>query len=629
MSGCCEGRIAIVTGAGQGIGRGHALELARQGARVVVNDLGWRSMVPRSHSPSAEQVVAEITAAGGIAIADVNDASDTEGAKRAWCKLAIETFGGLDIVVNNAGVLRDTVLVNLSPDDWDTVLRVHLRSTFAVTQAAATWWRTRSKAGEPVDGRVINTTSGAGLYGNVGQTNYAAAKAGIVGFTLAASLELSRYGVTVNAVAPGGRTRMTEQVFAGVMTDTKRRLRLVRPGQRGPPGGLAGLARGGRRDGRVMEAWGGRIAVVEGWHPGPTIEVQRRWDPNELGPVVHDLLARAAPRVSMVQTTERARRLGARLVKFGFAIPAYGSWIDRAQVWALIEAGEELGYESVWWPDHIAVPDYGRDYLLAAPLPRAPGRVRVGSGPDAPDPLRDRRPGRALPPPPAGGRHGGDLGPPRTGPLGPRGRHRVPAWRIRGTGRSPYEQRAEVTEEFLRVFRHPPEGFSLMPSGTSRCGSAGTASGPSAAPRCSVTAGTHCGCRPRPMPRARDSILVSGPKAGLPAEFTFSYSCGATKVLDVDRAGLAGAEGRAPVGTEFSYAPAAMVAEGNRPRFVGTPDQLVEDFGLLARAGVDHVTLRFGSTDISQLERFANEVWPDLARRAAAPSLKATPVNAQ
>jgi NAD(P)-dependent dehydrogenase (short-subunit alcohol dehydrogenase family) len=300
MTRCCEGRIAVVTGAGQGIGRGHALELARQGARVVVNDLGVALDGAEVHSPFAVQVVAEITAAGGTAIADVNDASDTDGAAH-MVQAAIETFGGLDIVVNNAGVLRDTVLVNMSADDWDTVLRVHLRSTFAVTQAAATWWRTRSKAGEPVDARVITTTSGAGLYGNVGQTNYAAAKAGIVGFTLAASLELSRYGVTVNAVAPGGRTRMTEQVFAGMMADANGGFDSFDPGNVAPL--VAWLASPEAADvtGRVIEAWGGRISVVEGWHPGPTIEVQRRWDPNELGSVVHDLLAQAPPRASMVQ----------------------------------------------------------------------------------------------------------------------------------------------------------------------------------------------------------------------------------------------------------------------------------------------------------------------------------------
>jgi len=298
MSGLCAGRIAVVTGGGQGIGRGHALELARQGAHVVVNDLGVSLHGAEDHSPNAELVVAEIVGAGGSAVADVSDASSVEGAE-AMVRCARESFGGLDIVVNNAGVLRDGVLVNMSADDWDTVLRVHLRSTFAVTKVAATWWRERSKAGEPVDARVINTTSGAGLYGNVGQTNYAAAKAGIVGFTLAASLELSRYGVTVNAVGPGGRTRMTEAVFASVMTGGDDGFDSFDPGNVAPLVTWLASAESAGVTGRVIEAWGGRIAVVEGWRPGPCIEVERRWDPNEIGPVVTDLLARAAPPTSM------------------------------------------------------------------------------------------------------------------------------------------------------------------------------------------------------------------------------------------------------------------------------------------------------------------------------------------
>jgi NAD(P)-dependent dehydrogenase (short-subunit alcohol dehydrogenase family) len=299
VSGCCEGRIAIVTGAGQGIGRGHALELARQGARVVVNDLGVSLDGAERQSPSAEEVVAEIVAAGGQAVSDVNDASDTEGAQQIVQK-ARDAFGGVDIVINNAGVLRDTVLVNMSPDDWDTVLRVHLRSTFAVTKAAATYWRERSKAGESVDARVINTTSGAGLYGNVGQTNYAAAKAGIVGFTLAASLELSRYGVTVNAVAPGGRTRMTEGVFAGAMATAHNGFDSFDPSNVAPLVVWLASPDASEVTGQVIEAWGGRIAVVEGWRPGPSVEVQRRWEPTELGPVMRDLLSQVSPRASML-----------------------------------------------------------------------------------------------------------------------------------------------------------------------------------------------------------------------------------------------------------------------------------------------------------------------------------------
>jgi len=299
MTRCCEGRIAIVTGAGQGIGRGHALELARQGASVVVNDLGVSLNGEPLHSPLAEGVVAEIVAQGGRAVADINDASDVDGAQR-MVDNALRSFGGVDIVINNAGVLRDTVLVNMSADDWDTVLRVHLRSTFAVTKAAATYWRAQSKAGVPVDGRVINTTSGAGLYGNVGQTNYAAAKAGIVGFTLAASLELSRYGVTVNAVGPGGRTRMTEQVFAGAMGEVDEgTFDAFDAGNVAPLVTWLASPEAADVTGQVIEAWGGRIAIVEGWHPGPSVEIARRWDPNELGPVVRGLLADVAPRASM------------------------------------------------------------------------------------------------------------------------------------------------------------------------------------------------------------------------------------------------------------------------------------------------------------------------------------------
>lgn len=299
MTRCCEGRVAVVTGGGRGIGRGHALELARQGARVVVNDLGVALDGAEAHSPAADEVVREITAGGGEAVADTHDVSDVEGA-RALVQTALDTFGTLDVVVNNAGVLRDTVLVNMSADDWDTVLRVHLRSTFAVTQAAAIGWRERSKAGQAVDARVINTTSGAGLYGNVGQTNYAAAKAGIVGFTLAAALELGRYGVTVNAVGPGGRTRMTEQVFAGIMAEHQEGFDAFEPTNVAPLVTWLASTESAHVTGRVMEAWGGRIAIVDGWRPGPVAEVDRRWDPNELGPVMADLLAKAASPASMV-----------------------------------------------------------------------------------------------------------------------------------------------------------------------------------------------------------------------------------------------------------------------------------------------------------------------------------------
>jgi NAD(P)-dependent dehydrogenase (short-subunit alcohol dehydrogenase family) len=216
VTGCCAGRVAIVTGAGRGIGRGHALELARQGAHVVVNDLGVTLDGKGGDSSTAEAVVQEIVDRGGVAVADAHDVSDFDGAEQL-VQRAVDAFGGLDVVVNNAGVLRDRTLVNLDRADWEAVVRTHLGATFAVTRWAAVHWRAQSKAGADVDARVINTTSGAGLYGNPGQTNYSAAKAGVVGFTLTAAQELARYGVTVNAIGPGGRTRMTENAFPGAM----------------------------------------------------------------------------------------------------------------------------------------------------------------------------------------------------------------------------------------------------------------------------------------------------------------------------------------------------------------------------------------------------------------------------
>ena len=204
MSGICEGRVAIVTGAGRGLGREHALELARQGARVVVNDLGGASDGGGADAGPAAEVVKEILALGGEAVANTDDVATAEGAQRLVDQ-AIEAFGDLHAVVNNAGILRDRMLVNMSRDEWSSVLHVHLDSTYGVTQAAAIYWRERSKAGKPTDGRVVNTTSGAGLFNNPGQTNYGVAKAGIATFSIIAAQELKRYGVTVNA--PSTKTK--------------------------------------------------------------------------------------------------------------------------------------------------------------------------------------------------------------------------------------------------------------------------------------------------------------------------------------------------------------------------------------------------------------------------------------
>ncbi|SEN48135.1 SDR family oxidoreductase [Nonomuraea pusilla] len=285
MSGIVEGRVVIVTGAARGIGRGHALEFARQGAKVVVNDLG-AEVDGTGSSDAAARVVAEIEAMGGEAVVNGEDVSDFEGAARL-VRAAIDRFGDLHVLVNNAGILRDRMLVNMSPDEWDAVIRVHLRGTFAPLRHAASYWRAKAKAGEPVDARVINTTSSSGIYGNPGQANYGAAKAGIAALTIIAAKELERYGVTVNAVAPAALTRMTEN--------------LIPAGVKGAdPDDIAPLvvwlasreARG--VTGRVFNARGGAISVAEGWHAGPGVDKGGRWDPSELGAVIPGLVEKAA-----------------------------------------------------------------------------------------------------------------------------------------------------------------------------------------------------------------------------------------------------------------------------------------------------------------------------------------------
>ncbi len=217
-AGLCADRVVAVTGAGRGLGRAHALAFAAEGARVVVNDLGVGpdgSGGERSGGP-ARAVVEEIVAAGGEAVVHGGDIATAEGAA-SLVATALDAFGRLDTLVNNAGFLRDRMLVNLDEDDWDAVVRVHLRGHFLPLKHAAAHWRAESKAGRTPVARVINTSSGAGLLGSVGQVNYAAAKAGIVALTLVAAAELGRYGVHVNALAPAARTRMTERTFAEAM----------------------------------------------------------------------------------------------------------------------------------------------------------------------------------------------------------------------------------------------------------------------------------------------------------------------------------------------------------------------------------------------------------------------------
>jgi NAD(P)-dependent dehydrogenase (short-subunit alcohol dehydrogenase family) len=303
-----EGRVAIVTGAGRGIGRGYALELARQGAKIVVNDLGSGIDGARTSESPAAEVVEEIHSIGGEAVTSTDDVSDWEGAGRL-VRTAIDTFGGLDILVNNAGIVRDRMLANMTIDEWDAVITVHLRGTFAPVRWAATHWRERSKDAKPNDARVINTTSAAGLYGNLGQANYGAAKAGIAAFTIIAASELSRYGVTVNAIAPGARTRMTERVNPGAYE-------AVAPGEfdASDPENVAPLVawlaspEAAHITGRVFNVRGGQISVAEGWSAGPRIDKGGRWDPTELGSVVTGLVNRATPNADIYGAIPEATR---------------------------------------------------------------------------------------------------------------------------------------------------------------------------------------------------------------------------------------------------------------------------------------------------------------------------------
>jgi NAD(P)-dependent dehydrogenase (short-subunit alcohol dehydrogenase family) len=294
-----EGKVVIVTGAGGGIGRGEALEFARRGAHVVVNDLGTDVHGSGARSDAAERVVEEIRALGGTAVANGEDVADWEGARRL-IESAIDVFGTLNVLVNNAGILRDRTLANMEPDEWDAVIRVHLRGTFAPSRHAATWWKDQSKAGNSLDGRIINTSSGSGLYGNPGQSNYGAAKAGIAAFTIIAAQELWRYGVKVNAIAPTALTRMTED---RPFTEGARKLRETQPDAFNElaPDNVAPLvvwlATDEAREltGRVFNIGGGRVSIAEPWSVGPQAEKDGRWEVEELDEILPKLLAQARP----------------------------------------------------------------------------------------------------------------------------------------------------------------------------------------------------------------------------------------------------------------------------------------------------------------------------------------------
>jgi NAD(P)-dependent dehydrogenase (short-subunit alcohol dehydrogenase family) len=284
----------IVTGSGRGIGRAHALEFARQGARVVVNDVGAElDGTGGSASPGAE-VVDLISAAGGEAVLNGDDVADWEGAARLVAT-AIETFGQLDVVVNNAGVVRDRMFANVGEDEWDVVVRVHLKGHFCVARHAAAYWRDQTKAGATVDARIVNTSSGAGLMGSVGQAAYSAAKGGIAALTLVQAAELGRYGVTANAIAPSARTRMTETVFAEMMAapDDPGAFDAMAPENIAPLVVWLGSSESRDVTGRVFEVEGGKVSIADGWQHGTAVDKGDRWDAAELGPVVRELIGTA------------------------------------------------------------------------------------------------------------------------------------------------------------------------------------------------------------------------------------------------------------------------------------------------------------------------------------------------
>jgi NAD(P)-dependent dehydrogenase (short-subunit alcohol dehydrogenase family) len=292
----CAGRVAIVTGAGRGIGREHALMLAAEGADVVVNDLGASSDGSGADLGPANEVVAEIEAMGGRAVVNGSDVTNFEEAG-AMVEQAVVAFGRLDILVNNAGILRDRMIFSMSEAEWDDVVGVHLKGHFCPTRHAAAYWRAESKAGNPVDARIINTASPSGLYGNVGQANYGAAKAGIASFTMVCALELARIGVTANCLAPTAITRLVTPLMGGdenVPDEVREKLAprwvaavatwLASPASKGVTG-------------RVFDVRGDTIAIAEGWHRGP--DGTNPGEPGEVGAVIEALLAKARPNADL------------------------------------------------------------------------------------------------------------------------------------------------------------------------------------------------------------------------------------------------------------------------------------------------------------------------------------------
>jgi NAD(P)-dependent dehydrogenase (short-subunit alcohol dehydrogenase family) len=295
MTKLVEGKVALITGAGRGIGREHALLLASHGAKIIVNDLGGDERGEGEDVTAAQSVVDEIRAMGGEAEVNGGNVADMAAAK-GMVDQAVETYGDLNIVINNAGILRDRMLFSLTEDDWDSIMGVHLKGTFSTSHYASAYWRSKVKAGEDVHARIINTASPSGLYGNIGQTNYGAAKAGIAAFTIIASMELVRYGITVNALAPAALSRLTAPLMGGDNVSEE-------AAERMSPRWIAVLAawlcseEASGVTGRVFDVRGDQVGVAETWHIGPV--GTQTFDPQDLGPVMTDLLSRAVPNSDM------------------------------------------------------------------------------------------------------------------------------------------------------------------------------------------------------------------------------------------------------------------------------------------------------------------------------------------
>ncbi len=294
--GLCDGRTVIITGAARGLGRAYALAFGAEGANVVVNDIGTSLSGEGRDTSAADEVVAEIKAAGGQAVANYEDITDWDAAKRI-VDAAVAAFGDLHVVVNNAGIVRDRMFVSATLEEWDATMHVHLRGHFCLSRHAVDYWRGKQKAGTNPDARIINTSSGAGLQGSIAQAAYSTAKGGIAALTLVQAAELGRYGITANALAPSARTRMTEQAFAEKMATEGQTFDVMDPANIAPTVVWLGSGESGHVSGCVFELEGGKIMLEDGWREGPMVDAGARWDPADVGGAVEKLLSeRVSPR---------------------------------------------------------------------------------------------------------------------------------------------------------------------------------------------------------------------------------------------------------------------------------------------------------------------------------------------